>query len=92
MNSILQNVRYAPRQFRCATGFATIALAVLTLGATLACFAVRFANAYLCGVGAHDAPTFLSVILLLAVASFLAAWLPARLAAAVDPMLALRSE
>ncbi|MGP8175776.1 MAG: ABC transporter permease [Terracidiphilus sp.] len=64
----------------------------LTIGGALAWFAVKFASSYIYGVQAHDALTFTAVVLVLAAASFLAAWLPARRAAAVDPILALRSE
>ncbi|HMD77728.1 MAG TPA: ABC transporter permease [Terracidiphilus sp.] len=64
----------------------------LTIGGALAWFAVRFASSYIYGVQAHDALTFNAVVLVLAAASFLAAWLPARRAASVDPILALRSE
>jgi predicted permease len=64
----------------------------LALGSGLAWFAVSLARTYLFGVQAHDALTFAVVIPILAVAAFLAAWLPARRAAAIDPMLALRSE
>jgi predicted permease len=64
----------------------------LTLGCVLAWFAVRFASGYIFGVQAHDTFTFAAVILVLAAASLVAAWLPARRAASVDPILALRSE
>ncbi len=64
----------------------------LTLGGALAWFATRFAGSYIYGVQAHDALTFAAVTVVLAASSFLAAWLPARRAAAVDPILALRSE
>lgn len=64
----------------------------MALGATLAWFVTTFARGYLFGVQAHDGPTFAVVILVLAVSAFVAAWLPARRAAAVDPILALRSE
>jgi ABC-type antimicrobial peptide transport system permease subunit len=64
----------------------------LTIGGGLAWFAVRFASGYIFGVEAHDALTFAAVIVVLAAASFFAAWLPARRAATVDPILALRSE
>jgi predicted permease len=64
----------------------------LAAGGALAWFAVKFASGYIYGVQAHDGLTFAAVILVLAAASFLAAWLPARRAASVDPILALRSE
>ena len=64
----------------------------LALGGILAWFATRFAGSYIYGVRAHDAVTFAAVTVVLAASSFLAAWLPARRAAAVDPILALRSE
>jgi predicted permease len=64
----------------------------LALGCALAWFAAKFAGSYIYGVHAHDALTFAAVAVVLAASSFLAAWLPARRAAAVDPILALRSE
>jgi putative ABC transport system permease protein len=64
----------------------------LGAGGVVASFAVRFAKGYIYGVESHDALTFSVVVGVLAAASFFAAWLPARRAAAVDPILALRSE
>jgi len=64
----------------------------LTAGGILAWFAVKFASGYIYGVQAHDGLTFAAVVLVLAAASLVAAWLPARRAASVDPILALRSE
>jgi predicted permease len=64
----------------------------LALGATLAWFTAMLARSYIFGVQAHDGPTFAVVIFVLAASAFAAAWLPARRAAAVDPILALRSE
>ena len=64
----------------------------LVLGGSLAWFAARFAGSYIYGVCPHDVITFTAVVFVLAASSFLAAWLPARRAAAVDPILALRSE
>jgi ABC-type antimicrobial peptide transport system permease subunit len=64
----------------------------MLVGGVLSWFAVRFTSGYIYGVQAHDGLTFTAVALVLAAASFLAAWLPARRAAAVDPILALRSE
>jgi predicted permease len=64
----------------------------LLLGAGMAWFAVSLARSYIYGVQAHDAITFASVVVVLASASFFAAWLPARHAASIEPMQALRSE
>ena len=64
----------------------------LACGATMAWFAVSLARSYIYGVEAHDGLTFVSVIAVLSAASLLAAWLPARHAAATEPMQALRSE
>jgi ABC-type antimicrobial peptide transport system permease subunit len=64
----------------------------VAFGGVLAWFATRFAGSYIYGVRAHDASTFAAVTTLLAASSIFAAWLPARRAAAVDPILALRSE
>jgi ABC-type lipoprotein release transport system permease subunit len=40
----------------------------------------------------HDPLTLLAVVVLLGSAAFVAAWLPARRAASVDPLSALRAE
>jgi ABC-type antimicrobial peptide transport system permease subunit len=64
----------------------------LSLGGVFAWFAARFTAGYIYGVRAHDGVTFAAVSVVLAASSFFAAWLPARRAAAVDPILALRSE
>jgi predicted permease len=69
-----------------------LVVAGLTIGGALAWFAVRFASSYIYGVRAHDGPTFTAVVAVLAAAAFLAAWLPARRAVSIDPILALRSE
>ena len=44
------------------------------------------------GVGAADPLTFGAIVLLISGVAFLAAWLPARRAAQVDPIVALRAE
>jgi predicted permease len=61
-------------------------------GGVLAWFAATLARSYIFGVQAHDAFTFFAVVVVLATASLIAAWLPARRAASIDPILALRSE
>jgi predicted permease len=75
--------------FRRALALVCIGLA---LGGGLSWFATTLARGYIFGVQAHDGPTFAIVIFVLAASAFAAAWLPARRAAAVDPILALRSE
>ena len=64
----------------------------LACGTLMAWFAARLAEGYVFGVRPHDALTFTAVVGMLTMASFIAAWLPARRAAAVDPIQALRSE
>jgi macrolide transport system ATP-binding/permease protein len=44
------------------------------------------------GVRAYDAPTFVVVLIILAAVALLASWLPARRAAQVDPVVALKYE
>ena len=64
----------------------------LTIGGVLAWFAATITRSYIFGVQAHDTLTFTAVVVVLATASLVAAWLPARRAASIDPNLALRSE
>jgi predicted permease len=64
----------------------------LACGTAMAWFAVSLARSYIFGVQAHDSFTFGIVVAVLGAASFLAAWMPARHAASIEPVLALRSE
>jgi ABC-type antimicrobial peptide transport system permease subunit len=54
--------------------------------------ATRLLNSLLFGIGASDPLTFFAIMLLVSVVAFLAAWLPARRATRVDPIIALRAE
>jgi ABC-type antimicrobial peptide transport system permease subunit len=68
-----------------------LALGVVS-GLVASWFASRAIQAYLFGVGRHDPITALSVCGLLAVSGLVAAIIPARRAASVDPMQALRTD
>ena len=55
-------------------------------------YATRLIASFLFQIEPHDPATLAAVVTLLGVAAFLAAWLPARRAATVDPLIALRAE
>jgi len=64
----------------------------LAIGTALALASGRIVRSYLYGVSARDGWTLASVAAVLFLCGLLAAWLPARRAALVDPMEALRAE
>ena len=49
-------------------------------------------HSLLFGIGASDPLTFAAIVLLVSTVAFIAAWLPARRAMRVDPIIALRAE
>ena len=55
-------------------------------------YATRVITSFLFQTTPHDPATLASVVVLLGVAACVAAWIPARRAASVDPVTALRSE
>jgi predicted permease len=69
-----------------------LAIAGLVLGLLIALAGMRVLSSLLFGVSAHDPLIFVSVSLVLAVAAFLACYIPARRATQVDPIIALRYE
>jgi predicted permease len=72
---------------------AAVLLAIgLALGAVLSLAGARAANALLFGLRPHDPTTLLLGIVILASAAAAASYLPARRAASLDPMAALRDE
>lgn len=64
----------------------------LALGTIVSIGVTRVLGKFLFGVGPTDALTFTAVIALLAIVAILASTVPARRAAAVDPLMALRQE
>ena len=64
----------------------------LVSGLIGAWFATGVLKSFLFGVDQHDPLTILSVCMLLAACGLIAALIPARRAASIDPMQALRTE
>ncbi len=64
----------------------------LVVGVLSAAVATRLLERLLFGVTAHDPLTFIVAAALLATAALLACWIPARRAARIDPMVALKHE
>jgi putative ABC transport system permease protein len=69
-----------------------LAAAGVVLGLAGALAASGALRAMLVGVGPHDPVSALAIAALLCAVSWLAAWLPARAASRVDPVVALRAE
>ena len=69
-----------------------LTVAGLLLGLAAAYWLTRLMATMLFGVSATDTMTFAGVGALLAVVAFLATWIPARRAARIDPLVALRYE
>jgi predicted permease len=79
--------------FRLIVGQAMTLVAIsLAIGLAGAFAATRLLNSLLFGVGASDPVTFTGIVLLVSAVAFIAAWLPARRATRVDPIIALRAE
>lgn len=70
----------------------TLTLAGCVLGVILAVALTRIVSSLLYGVTPTDPLTFLLTVLLLGAVAFVSCWLPARRAARIDPMAALRYE
>jgi len=64
----------------------------VSIGLVLAYFGTRLMSKILFGVGTTDALTFVGVPLFLTLTVLIACYIPARRAAKVDPLLALRHE
>jgi predicted permease len=64
----------------------------LAIGIGAALGATRLLRSLLYGVGVWDPVTFVAIVVLLSLVAIFAAWLPARRAAKISPMIALRAE
>jgi len=73
-------------------GAARLSAVGLAVGLVLAVGAGQLLRSQIFGVSPLDPVTFVGVIALLAAVALLAAWLPARRAARVDPIVALQAE
>jgi ABC-type antimicrobial peptide transport system permease subunit len=69
-----------------------LAVVGVVIGLALSVALTRVIAKFLYGVTATDAATFAAGAAVLCVVAVLASWLPARRAARVDPMVALRAE
>jgi putative ABC transport system permease protein len=79
--------------FRLIVGQAMTIVAIsLAVGLIGAFAATRLLNSLLFGVGASDPGTFAAIVLLVSAVAFIAAWVPARRAMRVNPIIALRAE
>ena len=70
----------------------TMLLFGIAVGAALAWLSSRFVRSFLYGVNAHDGWTLTSAAVLLCACGLFAAYVPARRAAGVDPIVALHAE
>jgi ABC-type antimicrobial peptide transport system permease subunit len=64
----------------------------LVLGGAAAVASARFLESQLFGVTPFDAATYISAIFVITLAGFLASWVPARKAAALNPVELIRAE
>jgi len=79
--------------FRLVVGQAMSVVAIsLVIGLAGAFAATRLLSSLLFGVGASDPLTFAGIVLLIAMVALVASWLPARRAARVNPIVALRAD
>jgi putative ABC transport system permease protein len=79
--------------FRLVVGQAMTLVGIsLIVGVAGAFAATRLLSSLLFGVGASDPMTFIAIVVLVSAVAFIAAWLPARRATRVDPIIALRAE
>jgi predicted permease len=64
----------------------------VAVGAVAAAGVGHLLRSQLLGIRAYDPPTFVTVVVVLSAVSLMASWIPARKAARVDPVVALKAE
>jgi ABC-type antimicrobial peptide transport system permease subunit len=69
-----------------------LTFAALALGWPAAWMLASIASSFLYGIAPHDAMTFTVVPIVLLLVALVAAWIPARRAASINPVQALRME
>ena len=69
-----------------------LAFTGIAIGLAAAFAVTGLLNSLLFAVGASDPITFIAIVVLVSVVAFIAAWVPARRATRVDPIIALRAE
>ncbi len=69
-----------------------LAIVGVVVGVAAAAGLTRFIASFLFGVKPLDAAVFASIPVLLTIVAFIAVWIPARRASAVDPVIALRTQ
>ncbi len=94
LKEVMQDVRISLRMLLKSPGFTAAAVLSLAVGSGLAVSftLTRVISSLIYGVRPTDPVTFIMVALILIAVAALASYLPARRAARMDPMLALRSE
>jgi len=88
----MQDLKFAFRQLSKSPGLGFAVVFPFALGIGFALLLARLLDRFMDGVSPCDAPTFLGVSLLLGLIAVLACAWPARRAAHVGPMTALRAE
>ncbi len=89
MSALLNDLKYGLRMLAKRPGFTAMCVG---LGLPVAWLVVRLLRSVVYGVKPQDPFTLFGAAVLIMAVGLLAAWLPARRAAKIDPMVALRHE